>query len=141
MIILDTNVISELMRAEPDEKVGRWIAKQKTINLAVTAITIAGIHRGLARLPGGKRRKNLEARFSAFVREGFSGRILPFDEHAAETYGGIAAGREADGLHCDAVDLMIAAIASNFDATVATRNTGDFEGCGIRLVNPWQHPR
>jgi toxin FitB len=125
-------------RAEPDKNVSRWIAAQKTINLAVTAITLAEVHRGLSRLPNGKRRKSFEERFTIFVRDGFNGRILPFDEHAAKAYGSIAAGREKEGLHCDAVDLMIAAIASNFDASIATRNTGDFEGCEIKLVNPWE---
>ncbi len=141
MVILDTNVVSELMRTEPDENVSKWITKRKTISLAVTAITLAEIHRGLARLPKGKRRTNLESRFMAFIRDGFYERVLPFDEYAAETYGGIAAGREAKGLHCDAVDLMIAAIAANFDAIIATRNTGDFVDCGIKLVNPWEKGR
>lgn len=138
MIVLDTNVISELMRPAPDENVSRWIAKQKTINLAVTSITLAEIHRGLSRLPKGKRRKDLETRFTAFIHQGFMGRILPFDEYAADTYGEIASSREKKGLHCDAVDLMIASIACNLNAAIATRNTGDFDGCGLKLINPWE---
>lgn len=137
MKILDTNVISELMREEPDEHVARWVAREAIANLWVSVITLAEIGRGLKRLPAGRRREVLEGRFSDFIRKGFGGRVLAFDEAAAACYGEIAAAREAAGLHVDAVDLMIAAIAKQAGAAIATRNTGDFEGCGIAVINPW----
>ncbi|MBS0484832.1 MAG: type II toxin-antitoxin system VapC family toxin [Proteobacteria bacterium] len=137
MIILDTNVISELMREQPDVNVKHWIKAQKAIHLAITAITIAEIQRGLARLPEGKRRTQLTASFSDFIAEAFSGRIFPFDEEAAYRYGEIAAACEAGGINTDAVDLMIAAIASSRRAAIATRNVKDFTGCGVAIINPW----
>lgn len=137
MIILDTNVVSEVMRETPDERVSRWVTRQKTLHLAITAITVAEIQRGLMRLPAGKRRKRLEASFESFIDRGFEGRVLPFDQDAAFLYGHVCALRERKRLAADPVDLMIAAIARNADATLATRNVADFEHCGIRLLNPW----
>ncbi len=137
MIILDTNVISELMREEPHPKVKEWISTQKPIHLGLNVITIAEIQRGLARLPKGKRRSMLETNFTNFVTEAFGGRIFSFDEDVAYIYGDIAAKREKEGFNTDAVDLMIAAIAKSQNAGIATRNTKDFEGCGIKIVNPW----
>lgn len=138
MIILDTNVISEIMRPEPADRVLSWLADQAPQNLAITTITIAEIDRGLARLPNGKRRIELEERFTGFVTEGFKDRILPFDREAAFAYGNIANEREQQGLHVDAIDLMIAAIAKTTKAKIATRNTSDFEACGLSLDNPWK---
>lgn len=137
MKILDTNVISELMREEPDQKVFRWVELQSIESLGVSVITLAEIGWGLKRLPKGRRRERLESRFSEFVSKGFRGRVYSFDESAASRYGELAARREAAGLHVDAVDMMIAAIAKEAGAAVVTRNTGDFEACGIELVNPW----
>lgn len=131
MKILDTHVISELMREMPEAKVLAWLDGQTTVELAVTAITLAEIGRGLPRLPAGRRREELERRFQMFIGRGFRGRILPFDETAAGCYGGLAARRERAGLHADAVDMMIAAIAKTAGNVVVTRNTGDFEGCGL----------
>ncbi len=137
MKILDTNVVSELMREVPDGKVVHWVEAQTLESLGVSVITLAEIGRGLKRLPVGKRRDGLERRFSDFIERGFRGRVFAFGESAAECYGNIAARREAAGLHVDAVDMMIAAIAKDAGAAVVTRNTGDFEGCGIELINPW----
>ncbi len=138
MIIVDTNIISEVMREAPHERVASWLARQKTLQLSVTTITIAEIQRGLKRLPLGKRRKQLESGFAEFIGRGFQGRILPFDEPAAGIYGDLCAQRESKGLHADPLDLMIAAIARNAGASLATRNVGDFEHCGLKLINPWQ---
>ncbi|MDR4505155.1 MAG: type II toxin-antitoxin system VapC family toxin [Candidatus Scalindua sp.] len=138
MIILDTNIISELMREEPHENVKEWIAAQKPTNLALTTIAIAEIQRGLARLPKGKRRNTLEINFSAFITDAFGGRIFSFDEEAAYIYGVMAAKLEKDGFNTDVVDLMIAAIVKSQRASIATRNTKDFEGCGIKIINPWE---
>lgn len=137
MIILDTNVISELMRVNPEPIVLKWIEGQKTTNLAITAIGIAEIQRGILRLPKGKKRKMLHENFIAFIENAFAGRILPFDERAAYLYGEIASDREKAGFNTDAIDLMIAAIAKNYNATIATRNIKDFKDCGVKLINPW----
>lgn len=138
MIILDTNVIAELMREVPDPKVASWIQGIDPQNLALTVIAIAEILRGIERLPKGKRRQRLEHSFKEFIQKGFRGRIFPFDREAAYVYGGIAAGREKAGLSVDPVDLMIAAIAKNLQASIATRNIKDFEECGVTLINPWE---
>lgn len=138
MILLDTNVISEMMRDEPDGQVAAWMGRQKSLHLAVSTITLAEIQRGLKRFPAGKRRKVLEASFAEFIARGFEGRVLAFDEAAARVYGDLCALREAKGLHADSVDLMIAATAKAADASIATRNTGDFEHCGIKLIDPWR---
>ncbi|PHR62206.1 MAG: VapC toxin family PIN domain ribonuclease [Robiginitomaculum sp.] len=138
MIILDTNVISELMRSTPDRHVLAWFASQKPSNLAITAIAIAEIQRGILRLPVGKRRANLSASFLEFVEEAFHGRILAFDASAAYIYGEIASEREKSGFNTDSVDLMISAIVKNHKASIATRNTKDFKDCGIKLINPWE---
>jgi predicted nucleic acid-binding protein len=137
MIILDTNVISEFMREKPDIKVKAWLDRQKPIHLFITTITVAEIKRGLARMPVGKRRAYLEAAFNDFMAEAFTGRVYPFDKDAADLYGDIAACGEKSGFHVDAVYLMIAAIAKNQRTQIATRNTKEFKGCGIELINPW----
>ena len=137
MIILDTNVVSELMRQEPEIRVKQWLGAQKSIDLGLTTITIAEINRGLQRLPVGKRRTALEGSFERFIATAFEGRVFPFDEHAANCYGELAFMREQAGLHVDAVDLMIVAISKANNAKIATRNIKDFKGCGVDLVNPW----
>ncbi|MCP5244130.1 MAG: type II toxin-antitoxin system VapC family toxin [Burkholderiales bacterium] len=137
MIILDTNIISELMREQPEIKVKHWISKQNSIHLGISTITVAEIQRGLMRLPTGKRRTQLTTSFEAFVTEAFNGRIFSFDEEAAYHYGQIAAQCEMQGINTDAVDLMIAAIAKTHQAAIATRNVKDFNGCGIEIINPW----
>ncbi len=142
MIILDTNVISELMKQKPDPAVSGWIAGQTPMKLAITAIAIAEIQRGILRLPEGKRRQKLGNNFTHFIEEAFRGRILSFDERAGYIYGDIASQREKAGFNVDPVDLMISAIAKSHNAAVATRNIKDFRDCGIRLINPWTetHP-
>jgi toxin FitB len=138
VIVLDTNVISELMRPAPDTGVKTWLAAQDPLELATTTITVAEIQRGIVRLADGRRRKSLEERFSAFVDEAFRGRLLAFDRDAAYACGDVSAARERKGLHADAVDMMIAAIVKTAEATLATRNISDFAECGIALANPWR---
>ncbi|MBL1420739.1 MAG: type II toxin-antitoxin system VapC family toxin [Alphaproteobacteria bacterium] len=137
MILLDTNVISELMKPLPDEAVKGWVGRQKSAHLAVSAITIAEIQYGILLLPQGKRRLRLQANFEAFIDGAFLGRVFAFDEAAAYVFGEIAAERKKSGFNTDSVDLMIAAIARHNKADIATRNVRDFEGCGIGVVNPW----
>ena len=141
MIVLDTNILSEIMKPVPDAGVKAWLAARDPLDLATTSITIAEIQRGIVRLPRGKRRKGLEERFSAFVEEAFAGRLLSFDKAAAYAFGEVSAARERQGRHADAVDMMIAAIVKTAEATLATRNTSDFEECGIALINPWGQQR
>ncbi|PCI83431.1 MAG: VapC toxin family PIN domain ribonuclease [Hyphomicrobiales bacterium] len=137
MIILDTNVISELMKPSPDLAVKDWVARQKAVNLAVSTITIAEIQYGILLLPQGKRRLRLQSNFEAFIDGAFLGRIFAFDEASAYIFGEIAAERKKSGFNTDSVDLMIAAIAKQNRADIATRNVKDFVGCGIGVINPW----
>ncbi len=103
----------------------------------VTTITMAEILFGVELLPRGKRRDNMLAQVQATFAEDFAGRILPFDEDAARAFAQIAASRRSQGRPMTDLDAQIAAIARSRGAVLATRNTADFEGCGIRLVNPW----
>jgi len=137
VIVLDTNVVSELMRQEPSAQVQEWFDKQQLTNLAISSISIGEIQRGLHRLPEGKRRRGLIASFEKFMAEAFSGCILPYDEYSANVFGLLAAERERAGFNTDPVDLMIAAIAHGHHAAIATRNVRDFEGCGVTVINPW----
>lgn len=137
MIILDTNVISELMKPAPNVAVTEWISAQQPTKLAVSSIAIAEIQRGIFLLPNGKRRDNLQTSFTAFIDDAFLGRIFSFDENAAYIYGKIAASRKQAGYTVDAVDLMIAAIVKQNNASIATRNIKDFAGCEINIINPW----
>ena len=138
LIVLDTSVISELMRPAPNGGVRAWIDAKDPLDLAITTITVAEIRRGIVRLPDGRQRKRLEEKFSAFVEEAFADRLIVFDRAAAYVCGEVSAARERKGLHADAVDMMIAAIVKSTGAILATRNTSDFEQCGIELANPWQ---
>lgn len=137
MIILDTNIVSELMRQQPDQNVKQWISEQKPFHLAITTITIAEIQYGIQRLPKGKRQDELNQRFKAFIEEVFVGRIFSFDEEAANNYGFLYAECVSEGYNVDAVDMMIAAIVKQHDALLGTRNIKDFKQCDIKLVNPF----
>lgn len=138
MIILDTNVVSELMRKTPIVAVETWIRAQDLDELSVSAITVAEILRGISLLPVGRRRTLLNEGFDDFIADTVANEILPFDNAAAVAFGRLAAERKQSGFNTDSVDLMIAAIALTHNAKLATRNTRDFEGCGIELINPWQ---
>ncbi|MEM7761529.1 MAG: type II toxin-antitoxin system VapC family toxin [Cyanobacteria bacterium P01_A01_bin.40] len=138
MIILDTNVLSELMKSQPDLSVANWIAKHKATNLFITTLTQAEILYGLEILPMGKRRIALKAAAIAMFEQDFSERILPFDINAAQLFATIAAKRRKIGLPISQIDAQIAAIALSHQATLATRNVKDFEECNLDLVNPWK---
>lgn len=137
MIIIDTNVVSELMKKRPNLGVLDWIGRQKLGRIYLTAITVAEIRRGLALLPKGERRTGLEQAFDHFLELGFKERILSFTPATARIYAPIYQARIEAGLGVGELDLLIAAIASEHDAAIATRNTGDFEQTGLRLFNPW----
>jgi predicted nucleic acid-binding protein len=137
MILLDTNVISEFMRAEPDTKVLTWIDSQPAMDLVICAITVAEILHGIARLPFGKRKQKLESHAMAIFEEDFAGRILSFDAHAAVEYATLVASCEAKGKAVGMADAQIAAICRAHGACVATRNIRDFEFPGVEVINPW----
>ncbi|SCZ04134.1 type II toxin-antitoxin system VapC family toxin [Pseudomonas sp. NFACC37-1] len=137
MIVLDTNVISEFMRAEPNASVLAWVDLQPAMELVICAVTVAEILHGVARLPSGKRKQKLEAHAMAMFEEDFAGRILPFDAHAAVEYATLVASCEAKGRTAGMADAQIAAICRTHGALIATRNTRDFECSGVEVINPW----
>ena len=137
MILLDTNVISELMRAEPAQIVMDWFGKHDAADLFISAVTEVELRTGVAILPEGQRRDRLQAAIDAMIDLDFQARVLPFDSLAAKAYAEIAAQRRASGRPIAEADCQIAAIARASSAPVATRNVKDFDGCGIRLINPW----
>ena len=139
MTILDTNVFSEFMRPAPSPQVIRWVERQRSSReLWLTAITVAEVLFGIEALPKGKRRDGLHSDVEASFAHDFAGRIVAFDEAAARAFPEIAVSRGLRGRPISLFDAQIAAIASVHGATVATRNTADFEGCGVRVVNPWE---
>jgi predicted nucleic acid-binding protein len=138
VIVLDTNVVSELMQVAPAASVARWLRRQAVSELSTTAITAAEVLRGIHRLPPSRKRSELQRRFEEFLDIGFRGRILPFDRAAAVVYASIVAERHRRGKPIGAFDAMIAAIASVAGADVATRDTGGFEDCGVTVVDPWR---
>ena len=137
MILLDTHVISELMRTEPAQIVLDWFGQHDAADLFISAVTEAELRTGVAILPEGQRRDRLQLAIDAMIEQDFQGRILPFDSPAAKAYAEIAAQRRASGRPIADADCQIAAIARAANAPVATRNVKDFDGCGIRLIDPW----
>ena len=138
MILLDTNVVSELIRPNPDPGVEAWLAEQVAANVFLSVISEAELRYGVAILPAGQRRDRLTAEIEGMLRQDFAGRILPFDSESARAYAVIAADRRAAGLPIHHADCQIAAIARSRGAEIITRNVGDFEGCGIDVINPWR---
>ncbi|HWT69215.1 MAG TPA: type II toxin-antitoxin system VapC family toxin [Pseudomonas sp.] len=138
MIVLDTNVLSEFMRVEPDTQVLAWVDAQPAMELAISAVTVAEILHGIARLPSGKRKQKLEAHAMAMFEEDFAGRILPFDGHAAVEYATLVAGCESKGRAVAMADAQIAAVCRTHGAPIATRNVRDFEFPGLEVINPWE---
>lgn len=137
MILLDTNILSELMRPAPEASVEQWLADQPAASVFISAITEAELRYGLALMPPGKRRSALAVEIGDMLGEDFSGRILPFDSPAAVAFAEIAAERRQAGRPISQADAQIAAIARSRGAALATRNVPDFEGCGVEIVNPW----
>ena len=137
MIIIDTNVISELLRPTPEPAVEAWLGEQDGLSIYLTAISEAELRYGVAIMTSGKRRDSLGIAIDRIMRDDMSGRILPFDSAAARAFADIAATRRSAGKPISQADCQIAAIARAHTAPVATRNTPDFEGYGIELINPW----
>ena len=138
MFILDTNVLSAIMGSQPVPEVAAWVAAQPEERLFTTSVCQAEILAGVEILPEGRRRRILEAASQAIFADDFDGRILPFDAKAASFYAEIFAARKRAGKPTATTDLMIASIARANGATMITRNTVDFEGCGLTLINPWE---
>ena len=138
MIILDTNVISELARQIPDSGVLAWLDSQEIAEVATTAVTAAELRYGVARLPDGHRKRELAVVIREVLTEDFYGRVLPFDERASVRYADVVTGRERIGRPIGVANAQIAAICRDSDATLATRNTADFEETGIELIDPWK---
>ena len=137
MIILDTNVLSELMRPNPAPSVSAWVAKQSAGELSTTSITEAELLYGIELLAKGKRREQLLAAADAMFTEDLAGRLYGFDSDAARAFSKIAARRRGLGRPISHADAQIAAIAQVRSATLATRNVMDFQNCGIELIDPW----
>jgi hypothetical protein len=137
MILLDTNVVSEMMRPVADPSVLRWLSMCSAEDLYCNAVVVAEIFYGVELLPDGKRKRDLLAGAERLFKVVLGGRILPFDEQAARQFSKIATARRSCGRPMTELDAQIAAIAQVHDASLATRNTPDFEGCGVQLINPW----
>jgi len=138
VIVLDTNVLSELMRPAPSERVVRWVAAQPATSLYTTSVTQAEILHGIMLLPSGRRRIALESAAEAMFSEDFGGRVLPFGSEAAHPYARIAAERRRAGRPISHFDAQIAAIARSAGAAIATRNVADYDACGVQVINPWE---
>jgi predicted nucleic acid-binding protein len=138
VILLDTNVLSEVLRPAPSPVVLRWMAAQERSSVFTTTITYAELLYGVESLPAGRRRTALLASVEKILSDEFDERILPFDEEPARRFAKIVAARDAMGRPISQFDAMIAAIARSHDAAVATRNTADFGHCGIRIIDPWK---
>jgi predicted nucleic acid-binding protein len=141
MFILDTNILSAMMRPQLVQEVALWIVAQPPERLYTTSLCQAEILSGLAIMPEGRRRDGLIAAAQAMFMEDFKRRVLPFDSNAAIMYSEMFADRRRAGRPAATVDLMIAAIARCHGAAVVTRDSGGFEGCGIALVDPWNISR
>lgn len=136
MIILDTNVVSELMRPEPAPQVASWVRDRDRRELRTTTITLAEVRYGIARLPDGRRKQVLLAAADD-IFTAFEDQVLPVDTAAAENYAVIASSRERAGKPITSFDALIAAVCRSQGAALATRNVSDFEGTGIEIIDPW----
>jgi predicted nucleic acid-binding protein len=137
MIILDTNVLSALMRSDPDPPVLKWLNLQAPQSVWITSITLFESRLGLALLPAGRRRKALESAFDRLLDEDLENRVLAFDSEAALQAAGLAAARQRAGRPVDIRDTQIGGIAQARRATLATRNVRHFEGLTVPVLNPW----
>ena len=136
MFLLDTNILSAMMRPERVPEVAAWIARQDEDHLFTSAISHAEIFAGLAIMPGGRRRREFETMARQMFDE-FENRVLAFDTEASHAYAGLFALRRQAGRPVTHPDLMIASIATSHNASMVTRDISGFEGCGLTLINPW----
>ncbi len=139
MLMLDTNMLSVMMSTEPVRKVADWIIEQPSEELFTAAVCQAEILSGIAILPVGRRRADLELAAHAMFTDDFQGRVLPFDGEAAAAYAEVFAARRKAGRPSGTVALMLAAVARVRGASIVTRNVADFEGVGLTIINPWDN--
>ena len=137
VVLLDTNVISELIRKSPAPVVEEWVAGQPLEDLFFSAVGEAELRYGAAILPAGRRRETLVSDIETMLLDAFADRVLPFDSEAAPAYAEIAATRRSAGRPVAPADCQIAAIARSRNMAVATRNVRDFEDMGIEIIDPW----
>ncbi len=137
MVVIDTNIVSELMRAEPSAEVLAWMDDRPARDLFVTAVTEAEVRTGIALLPEGRRRRGLAEACERAFGSLFAGRVLPFDSDAARAYAEIVAARRVLGRPVSQADGQIAAIARSRGMAVATRNIRDFQDMGVDVLDPW----
>lgn len=137
--LLDTNVVSEIMRMAPEPAVLRWIADRQAAELFISAATLGELVRGVARLPAGRRRTALKQWIETDLRLHFEDRVLPFDESAAVIWGNLLADGDRIGRPRPVVDAQIAATAIRFDAKLVTRNADDFADFPVEIIDPWPH--
>jgi predicted nucleic acid-binding protein len=141
MIVLDSNVISEVMRPQPHRAAAAWLDEQSMQTLYLTAITLAEVRYGIAALPRGKRRDRLAGLFESRLLPHFAERILVFDDEASASYAQLAADARRRGTSIGMADGFIAAIALVHGFAVATRDVEPFVAAGVRVINPFQDNR
>lgn len=137
MIVLDTNVVSELVRPSPNRSVVEWVDEHDSSELVITALTAAELRAGVALLPEGRRGDELGMRIESLLVETFAGYVLAFDVGSSAYYAEVLAVRTRGGRPITTFDAQIAAVCRQYDSVLATRNTTDFTDTGIQLVNPW----
>lgn len=137
MIILDTNVLSEVTKPEPDPAVLHWLDQMDSAALFTTAVTVGELSSGIACMPVGRRRRGLAEALARLVTHEFEGKILSFDASAAVEFGPMMATRQRSGRRGSVIDVQIAAVAWIHEAAIATRNVRDFELLGLQVINPW----
>ncbi|MEU6859164.1 type II toxin-antitoxin system VapC family toxin [Glycomyces sp. NPDC046736] len=139
MILVDTNVISERMRPKPNEKVLKWFRATRRAELYTSTITVAELRAGASVLPQGRRRAELESVIDDVIAVYFRYSVLPFDMPSAESFATVIEQRREAGRPIEMADALIAAVCISQNAPLATRNTKDFDGLGITLINPWEY--
>jgi len=137
MILLDTDVVSALMRAQPEQIVVEWLDKQARTSVWITSITLMEVRYGLQTMPAGRRQNLMSKSFELLVATQIEGRIAPFDSEAAERAASLMSARKARGRLGEVEDTMIAGIAIATGAALATRNVAHFEDLPVPVVNPW----
>ena len=140
MILLDTNVISEPMRPDPNADVGEWLDAQSIDTLYLSTISLAEIRHGISLLPGGRRRDDLRSRFEDELLPHFAGRIIGFEEGASSAYASLRSAARRQGVTISDFDALIAAVAMSKGLPIATRDTAPFTAAGLMVVNPWLTP-
>jgi len=135
--LLDTNVISEWTKPRPDEGVVRWLADADEDRVFVSVVTLAELRYGVERLPAGARRRRLDSWLSDEIRTRFEARVLSVDAAIADIWGAVVARRNAAGRPIGNIDAFIAATAKHHELALVTRDVKDFEGLGLRLLDPW----